>query len=47
MTKLVPTVSDIKVGDKITMNVPVKRRWWALWKPKYRSELRTFTVIST
>lgn len=34
----------MKLGDKFTMNVPVRRKWWQVWKPKTKNERRDFTV---
>lgn len=34
----------MNLGDKFTMNVPVRRKWWQVWKPKNRQEKREFTV---
>lgn len=37
----------IRVGDTVTAQMMIKnpdRRWWQFWKPKFVSDLRTFTV---
>lgn len=42
---LEPTVSPLKPGDTVSMTITVKRKWYELWKPKWRSERQRFRVI--
>ncbi len=37
----------LRTGDIITMNVPVRRKWWAFWRPRYATERRWFKVTET
>lgn len=37
----------MKIGDTVTMPVPIYRRWWQLWRPRiigYRDQ--RFTIVS-
>lgn len=36
---------EIKVGDRFTMSIAIRRKWWQFWKPKIiRHEQRDFEV---
>lgn len=34
----------LNVGDRFTMPITVRRKWWQIWKPREWTEVRTFTV---
>ena len=34
------------LGDKVRVPIPVSRKWWQIWKPKFRWELRTLTITN-
>lgn len=36
----------MKLGDKFTMSVPVRRRWWQVWKPKQKFVETRFEIVS-
>lgn len=35
---------EIKIGDRITTDVPIRRKWWQIWKPRQWIERRAFVV---
>jgi hypothetical protein len=46
-THITHTSTDaIRVGDTITMVVPVRRKWWAFWRPRYTMERRWFKITA-
>lgn len=38
-------ISDIQIGDTITMHVNVKRKWYQVWKPRWSKHLQAFKVV--
>jgi hypothetical protein len=43
---ITPSTHPIKAGDKVTMDVTMRRRWWQVWKPRQWTERRSFVVQS-
>lgn len=37
----------MKMGDKFTMNVPVLRKWWQVWKPNSVVKQQMFNTVCT
>ena len=37
----------MKVGDKFTMPITVRRKWWQLWKPRTMETVQSFTVVGS
>lgn len=35
---------EIKVGDILTIDLPIKRRWWQLWKRRSTLQRKAFRV---
>lgn len=38
----------MRAGDVITIDLPVRRKWWQFWKPRwiYPARQRTFVISS-
>jgi hypothetical protein len=38
----------LKVGDRVTLDEPIYRRWWEFWKPHIVGKRRrTYTIIDS
>jgi hypothetical protein len=46
MARDYPDRYPLKAGDQVTMDVPRRRRWWQLWKPRHWTEEQRLTVES-